>query len=96
MKILIISRTVWKQNNSFGNTYNNIFGKMNNIEIANIYLADGIPDKDIHTVVKYYQVSEKQMIKSFMKKRTQENKVGEIINPIKNSGEEKNVAYKKQ
>lgn len=95
MKILVISRTAWKQNNSFGNTYNNIFGKMNNIEIANIYLADGIPDKDNPNVVKYYQVSEKQMIKSFMKKKAQENKVGEIINPIKNSDEKENVAYKK-
>lgn len=79
MRILVISRTAWKQNNSFGNTYNNIFGKMKGVSIANIYLADGTPDSDNPNVVSYYQVSEKQMVKSLFGKRTINNVVGKEI-----------------
>ena len=41
--IIPISR---KKDNSFGNTYSSIFGKIDNIEIAHIYLMAGRPDKE--------------------------------------------------
>lgn len=81
MRILVISRSPWKKNNSFGNTYHNIFGRMENIQIANIYLADGMPDSDNDYVTRYFQVSEKQMVKSVFRRRCRENKVGGTVVP---------------
>lgn len=75
MRILVISRTAWNKNNSFGNTYSNFFHSFEDFEIANIFLADGSPDGE-ERVVSYYQVSEKKMCKSLFKARTKENQVG--------------------
>ena len=72
MKILILSNYPWKNNNSFGNTYSSIFGKVPNTEIAHIYMFDGNPDY-VPNVTKYYQIPECDVIKSlfsfFGKKR---------------------------
>ena len=76
MRILVLSRTAWRKDNSFGNTYSNIFGNMENIQIANIYLGDGIPDPDNKNVESYYCISEKEMTKSILKPRKKSNQVG--------------------
>ena len=65
MRILIISRSPWRLDNSFGNTYSNIFRDMKDVEIANIYLADGVPEYESN-VKAYYQVSEKALVSSFL------------------------------
>lgn len=67
MKILVISRSPWRKDNSFGNSYSNIFNGVDDVKIANIYLADGIPEYDPQ-VVSYYQVSEHDMLKSIYKR----------------------------
>lgn len=61
MRILIVSRSPWRLDNSFGNTYSSIFRDMKDIEIANIYLADGTPEFEPN-VKTYYKVSEKEMV----------------------------------
>lgn len=76
MRILVLSRTAWRKDNSFGNTYSNIFSNMENIQIANIYLGDGIPDPDNKNVESYYCISEKEMTKSVLKPRKKSNQVG--------------------
>lgn len=63
MKILILSNYPWKYNNSFGNTYSSIFGKVPNTEIAHIYLFDGNPDY-IPNVTEYYHIPERDVVKS--------------------------------
>lgn len=63
MRILIVSRSPWRLDNSFGNTYSSIFRDMKDIEIANIYLADGTPEFEPN-VKAYYKVSEKEMVNS--------------------------------
>ena len=63
MRILIISRSPWRLDNSFGNTYSSIFRDMQDVEIANIYLADGTPEFEPN-VKAYYKVSEKEMVNS--------------------------------
>ena len=68
MRILVISRTPWRKDNSFGNTYSNFFSKMEDVEIANIYLGDGWPDKDNKNLVSYYCLSEEKMAKSIIKR----------------------------
>jgi len=60
MKILILSDTPWANNNSFGNTFSNLFEGMQNIEIANIYCSSGKPQNNI--VKKYFQIAEKSLI----------------------------------
>ena len=64
MRILIISRSPWRLDNSFGNTYSSIFRDMKDVEIANIYLADGVPEYE-ENVKAYYQVSERELVEEF-------------------------------
>lgn len=80
MKILVISRTPWRLDNSFGNTYSSIFSKIDDIEIAHIYLADGLPETE-KVVKEYYQISESKIIKNFFKARTEDNSVGKRVYP---------------
>lgn len=63
MKILIISRTPWNNSNSFGNTFSNIFGGMQGVEIFNICCQGGAIDNNI--VIKTLQISEISLIRSF-------------------------------
>ena len=73
MKILVLSNTPWAMNNSFGNSFSNIFGDMENIEIANIYCRYGNPDNDI--VGRYFQITEKSLIKNIINKNYPSGKV---------------------
>lgn len=66
MRILMLSQYPWKKDNSFGNTYSSIFGKIENIEIAHIYLMAGMPDKE-DVVSSYYQIPENEVVKSCFK-----------------------------
>ena len=66
MKILILSQDSWNKTNSFGNTYSNIFGSINNVEIAHVYLTTGLPDKE-SVVTHYYQIPENEVLKSCVK-----------------------------
>lgn len=88
MRILIISRSPWRQDNSFGNTYSSIFRDMRDVEIANIYLADGLPEYE-ENVKAYYQVSEQELV-SLMKHPFSSQKVGKVVyaeNRTNNSNE---------
>ena len=62
----MLSQYPWKKDNSFGNTYSSIFGKIENIEIAHIYLMAGMPDKE-DVVSSYYQIPENEVVKSCFK-----------------------------
>ena len=78
MKILILSQYPWKKDNSFGNTYSNIFGKIENIEIANIYMMEGMPDYE--PVVKhYYQIPENEVFHSSLKPWKKSKGAGRVV-----------------
>ncbi len=81
MKVLILSVDPWCHNNSFGNTYSNIFGRIENMEIAHVYLLDGLPDKE-KNVVSYYQIPESKVIKSVFKPHCYKYSVGKKVLPI--------------
>lgn len=66
MRILILSNTPWDVNNSFGNSFSNIFGGIKNIEIANIYCSYGEPNNSF--VKKYYQTTEKSLLVNLLNK----------------------------
>ena len=59
MRILIISNTSWDDNNSFGNSFSNIFSSFPEIEIANIYLESGAPNTTVATY--FFQISIKDI-----------------------------------
>ena len=80
MKVLVISGLPWRNDNSFGNTYSNWFSQMENVEIAHICLADGLPT-EVNNVSAYFQVSEKALTKSLFKFNSKKNSVGVVIRP---------------
>ena len=72
MRVLVISDVPWRDDNSVGNTFSNIFENLNGVEFANLYCKAGIPDSKI--VQNFYQVTEKQLILKFLGKKP-ENKI---------------------
>lgn len=74
LRVLVLSRTPWRTDNSFGNTYSNWFSQMEDVEIAHICLADGLPFSE-NNVKRYYQISERGLAKSIFKK----NAVGQEV-----------------
>ena len=81
----MLSQNPWRKDNSFGNTYSNIFGKMENIEIAHIYTLNRKPEFE-KNVTRYYHINEAEVIKSFFSLKRdrrvgKEIKINEIEEP---------------
>lgn len=75
----MLSQYPWKKDNSFGNTYSSIFGKIEGIEIAHIYLMEGQPDNE-EVVTHYYQIPEKEIMRSCLKLWNRGAGAGHIVN----------------
>lgn len=87
MKILIISQNPWREDNSFGNSFSNIFGGMKNVEIANIYCGPGLPNTNV--VKKFYQTNERMLVKNLIFPKSKSGSVvdfSEINNQIDLNG----------
>ncbi|MBQ4479763.1 MAG: hypothetical protein II943_03900 [Victivallales bacterium] len=70
MRILVISSTPWSSENSFGNTFNNIFsGFGDEIEVYNIFCSNEAPDNSI--VKEYFQIAPKNLLNKLFGKSTQ-------------------------
>ena len=65
MKILTISSTTWDNSNSFGNTFSNLFGGMQNVEIYNIACRNGVSNNSV--TAKEIQMTDKSVFKSILK-----------------------------
>ena len=78
MRILMISQYPWNKDNSFGNSYSSIFGKVEDIEIAHIYLMEGLPDKE-DVVTHYYQIPENEVLKSCLKPWKRNKGAGHVV-----------------
>jgi len=65
MRILIISSTTWDDANSFGNTFSNLFGSMENVEIYNIACRHGVSDNKV--VRASVQLTDRSVLKSIYK-----------------------------
>ena len=63
MRILIVSSTPWDDNNSFGNTFSNLFFFFFHLEIANVYLKPGMPNNKFDNI-KYFQIDYKSLLKN--------------------------------
>ena len=66
MKILVLSNTPWSIDNSFGNSFSNIFGGIEGLEFANIYCRYGEPHNNI--VNRYFQITEKSLLRNLTNK----------------------------
>lgn len=66
MKILVLSSTPWSNDNSFGNSFSNIFEGIENIEVANIACKPGMPTS--YLVKRYFQIGEKALLKNLNNK----------------------------
>lgn len=73
MKILILSKEPWNISNSFGNTFENIFSNIDDIEIGNIYCSSGYPNTKI--VKKFFCINEKILIKNLMKQKNYDKEI---------------------
>lgn len=62
MKILVVSDTPWANDNSFGNSFSNIFEGMQDVQFANIYLRYGQPENDFDML--FFQITEKSLLRN--------------------------------
>lgn len=65
MKILVVSNTAWDDENSFGNTFSNIFKGMEGVEIYNVCCRNGKFNNDV--VKKAVQMTDRSVLKSVYK-----------------------------
>lgn len=67
MRILVVSNTPWNTENSFGNSYSNIFDGFDDLEFANIYCRHGFVNEK--KVVKSFQITEMSLIKNLLNRK---------------------------
>lgn len=66
MKILVLSNTPWANDNSFGNSFSNIFDGIPDLQFANIYCRYGRPDNQF--AMRYFQITEKSLLRNLRNK----------------------------
>ena len=66
MRVLVITRAPWRNDNNTGNTMTNFFSEMKDFEFYNLYFRDQLPKNDI--VVKSFAISEGQLVKNLLKR----------------------------
>lgn len=65
MRILVVSNTSWADDNSFGNSFSNIFKGIPDLQFANIYLRPGQPQNDFEMC--FFQITEKTLLRNLKK-----------------------------
>ena len=73
MRVLVITRAPWRDDNNTGNTLSNFFGNMNEVEFYNLYFRDQKPMNNIS--IEDFSISESQLIKNFFNKTN----VGKVV-----------------
>lgn len=66
----------WREDNNIGNSYSNLFGDIDEFEIAHIYCRDGEPYNK--KVKKYFQITEGRLTKHFFKRSVKTGKAFEM------------------
>ncbi len=69
MRILVISRSAWRNDNSTGNTLTDFFGEISNAEIFSLCMREQSPQNSI--AKRHFFISEKQMIKRLLGKNVE-------------------------
>jgi len=63
-RILVVSRAVWDDTNSFGNTHSNMFAGWDPDRIANIYCDNGLPNTSVCN--RFFQINERMLIANLL------------------------------
>lgn len=92
-RILIITSMPWREDNNIGNSYSNLFGELDNIEIAHIYCRDGMPQNKI--VHNYFQITEQSLVKNFKNRKYPTGITFHLDNPMDTPMENHSAAYNK-
>ncbi len=66
MKVLMLSNSEWDDNNSFGNTFSNFFDDCKNIQFANIFCREGIPNTKL--CKRFLKITDKQLLRHILNK----------------------------
>lgn len=88
MRILTFSGTPWNTNNSFGNSYSNIFDGIKDLEFANIYCTAGTVNGKM--VKRSFQITMKSLIKNFIHKTPSGREI-----PVGEEGEQQSETSQK-
>lgn len=67
MKILIVSKINWDNNNSFGNTLTTLFADCSDVKFAHLYVVDKKPNNNI--CQSYCKISEIKLLKSIFNRK---------------------------
>lgn len=67
MRILVISRSAWRLDNSTGNTLTDFFSGISDAEIFSLCMREQLPQNDI--AKRHFFISEKQMLKRLLGKK---------------------------
>lgn len=87
MRILAISRAPWRNDNSIGNTFTDLFKELSDAEVYSLCMREQPPQNDI--AKRHFYISEKQMVKRLTGKK---NAVGQENSPQSaDDGSEKKV-----
>lgn len=73
MKVLVVSNTPWSDDNSFGNSFSNIFSGIPDMQFANIYCRAGVPHNKLDMIC--FQITERSLLRNLMNKRVPAGKV---------------------
>lgn len=80
IKIIVVSTTVWNNDNSFGNSFSNIFGGNSQYEIFNIYCGTGLPKTTVCS--RFFQITERGIIKNLISGKNKSGQEVFINNPL--------------
>lgn len=94
MKILLLSLSPWRKDNSLGNSYSSVFGKMENVEIAHVFSINKRPDYE-KNITRYFQINEEDVIKSVLSLKRGEGVGKEVSIDNFNSNRESDEKKKK-
>lgn len=64
IKILLVTSMPWREDNNIGNSYSNLFGDIEEFEIAHVYCRDGTPFNS--KVKKYFQITEGNLVRNLL------------------------------
>lgn len=86
MNIIVLSNTPWADDNSFGNSYSNIFCGIPDLYFANIYCRYGQPDNQFD--MRFFQITEKTLMDN-LKNRNEPS--GYQVFPEKKDGNQMDI-----
>lgn len=94
MRVLVLSSTPWDENNSFGNTYSNLFSDFADIEFANIFCKAGKLNNRFSMIG--FRMTDKSLLRNLLGKCPAGERVTNTKDKMPENGDEKPFVPKKR